>query len=295
MRPSQKPPCTGSENCRKFIAHTARQMSAITRARSSPKASIFWPSGVFSSSSEAVCTLAWICPISVRIAVATTSPIAWPLDTVVPEKSMLRLSWMRDSRLTGSSVFITVSLSPVSGPSSKRTVVVFSLSRRKSAGTLSPTPIWTMSPGTSSLAGTVGSSSPFRTQQALHVCSCLSASSALSALASCQTPTIALITRISRITNGSTNACIPSSWWSSKKARTKERTAAPSRILTSRSSNCASTSFQSGVPSSLSSSFGPYFSLNLTTCSSVRPFLSSLWPKAERASAVVRLQAASIV
>eukprot|EP00965_Chrysotila_dentata_P179801 5936508-Pleurochrysis_carterae.AAC.3 len=87
-------------------------------------------------------------------------------------------------------------------------------------GTLSPTPIWTMSPGTSSLAGTVGSSSPFRTQQALHVCSCLSASSALSALASCQTPTIALITRISRITNGSTNACIPSSWWSSKKART---------------------------------------------------------------------------
>ena len=53
--------------------------------------------------------------------------------------------------------------------------------------------------------------------------------------------------------------------------RTKESVAAPSRILTSRSSNCCSTSFQRGVPSSLSSSLVPYSARSLVTCASVRP------------------------
>ena len=52
---------------------------------------------------------------------------------------------------------------------------------------------------------------------------------------------------------------------------TKESRAAPSRILTSRSSNCCSTSFQRGVPSSLSSSLVPYSARSLVTCASLRP------------------------
>ena len=54
-------------------------------------------------------------------------------------------------------------------------------------------------------------------------------------------------------------------------ARTKERTAAPRRILTRRSSNCCRTSFQSGVPSSLSSSLVPNSARFSSTSASARP------------------------
>mmetsp|Transcript_9645 Transcript_9645/g.24919 ORF Transcript_9645/g.24919 Transcript_9645/m.24919 type:complete len:206 (+) Transcript_9645:2618-3235(+) len=180
---------------------------------------------------------------------------------------------MRASAATGSVVFMTVSDSPVSAPSSVRTDVVLSLITRTSAGILSPTLICTTSPGTSSAAGSSGMSWPSRTHWQVHSCRLLSASSAFSALCSCHTPTIALSTRMRRMTNGSTNAWSPSSP-SSKKARTKERVAAPSRILTSRSSNCCSTSFHSGVPSSCSSSFGPYSALSFSICAELRPLAS---------------------
>mmetsp|Transcript_44090 Transcript_44090/g.122179 ORF Transcript_44090/g.122179 Transcript_44090/m.122179 type:complete len:239 (-) Transcript_44090:129-845(-) len=238
-------------------------MYAMTLASFSPKASIFCPSGVFSSSSAAACTLAWILPISDCMPVATMMPNAPPLDTAVPENIMFFLSWIRASTATGSVCFITVSDSPVSAPSSVRTLVVLSLMIRMSAGTLSPTLTSTRSPGTSSEAGSSGLSSPSRYTLALHDCSSLSASSAFSALCSCQTPTTALRTRMSRMTKGSTNASTLSP--SSKKASTNESVAAPSRILTSRSSNCWSTSFHSGVPSSLSSSFSPNSAWSLVT------------------------------
>mmetsp|Transcript_32700 Transcript_32700/g.70118 ORF Transcript_32700/g.70118 Transcript_32700/m.70118 type:complete len:250 (+) Transcript_32700:2485-3234(+) len=247
----------------------------MTRTSTSPKASIFCPSGVFSSSSLACCTLAWILPISVDMPVETTMHRPDPPETVVPEKSMLRLSAIRALTATGCVCFMTVSLSPVSDPSSVRMVVDLSVSRRTSAGILSPTATSTMSPGTSSDAGS-RLSSPLRVTFAVHVCRFLSASSAFSALCSCQTPTTALMTRMSKMTNGSTNAGgAPSSESPSKNARTKERMAAPSRILTSRSSNCCSTSFQSGVPSSLSSSLIPNLARDSATPLSLNPVDSS--------------------
>jgi hypothetical protein len=63
-----------------------------TFARSSPKASIFCPRGVFSSSSAAFCTLAWILPISVFMPVWVTTQRALPFETVVPENIMFFLS-----------------------------------------------------------------------------------------------------------------------------------------------------------------------------------------------------------
>mmetsp|Transcript_5528 Transcript_5528/g.18717 ORF Transcript_5528/g.18717 Transcript_5528/m.18717 type:complete len:256 (+) Transcript_5528:152-919(+) len=255
MQPFTKPPCTGSKNWRKFITHTRRQMTVITLVSISPKSSSFWLRGVFSTSSAADCTSDWILPISVAMPVATTRAVKEPLDTVVPAKTMLSLDWIRASGSTGSVIFCTVADSPVSEPSSIRIVVVLSEITRQSAGTLSPTRMSTMSPGTSSLAGSVGCSSPSRITVAVCPWSSLSASSADSAFDSCHTPTTALITRIRRITKGSTKAVMPSS--SSKKASTKETIAAARRILTRKSSNCASTSFQSGVGSSLASSLEP--------------------------------------
>ena len=89
-------------------------------------------------------------------------------------------------------------------PSSVRSEVVLSFTILTSAGTLSPTLMCTMSPGTSSDAGTSGMSSPPRTHCAMHDCSSLSASSAFSAECSCHTPTMALMTRMRRMTKGST-------------------------------------------------------------------------------------------
>lgn len=184
------------------------------------RARAFWPRGVFSSSSLASVTLAWILPISVRMPVAVTTPMAAPLEIVVPENIMLSLPWMRTSFSTSSSCLSTVSLSPVSEPSSVLMVVVFSLMMRTSAGTLSPTRTSTTSPGTSSDDGTSGTSTPLRSTLVVVVCISLSASSAFSALCSCQTPTTALMTRMSMITKGSTKACRPSSPSPSKKAST---------------------------------------------------------------------------
>lgn len=180
----------------------------------------FWPRGVFSSSSFASVTLAWILPISVRMPVAVTTPMAPPLETVVPENIMLSLLWMRASFATSSRCLSTVSLSPVREPSSVLKVVVLNFMMRTSAGTLSPTRTSTTSPGTSSDDGTSGTSLPLRSTFVVVVCISLSASRAFSALCSCQTPTTALMISMSMITKGSTKACRPSSPSPSKKAST---------------------------------------------------------------------------
>ena len=75
--------------------HRAVGRPGVGRARA------FWPSGVFSSSSFASVTLAWILPISVRMPVEVTTAIAAPLEIVVPENIMLSLPWMRTCRSLG--------------------------------------------------------------------------------------------------------------------------------------------------------------------------------------------------
>ena len=72
MQPLKKPPNSSSVKCLKFITHTTTQIHMITFPSSSPNSSIFWPSGVFSSSSRASITACWILPISVSMPVRTT-------------------------------------------------------------------------------------------------------------------------------------------------------------------------------------------------------------------------------
>ena len=134
----------------------------------------------------------------------------------------------------------------------------------------------TTSPGTRSSVGSVSFHSPSRRHGVCSDCIFLSASSALSALLSCHTPTMALRIRIVRITAGSTNASSarPPSSDSSMKARIVDSNAAPSRIWTSWSSNCSSTSFHSGVGSSWSSSFRPYCDCRASTSAAPRPLAS---------------------
>lgn len=79
--------------------------------------------------------------------------------------------------------------------------------------------------------GRLLTSLPLRSTTACSDCMSLSASSAASALRSCQTPTTALMIRMARITNGSMYARSPSSALpSSKYAMAKEIIAATSRI-----------------------------------------------------------------
>mmetsp|Transcript_41878 Transcript_41878/g.75722 ORF Transcript_41878/g.75722 Transcript_41878/m.75722 type:complete len:219 (+) Transcript_41878:2679-3335(+) len=210
-------------------------------------------------------------PISVDMPVPVTTPMHAPLATVVEAKSMLVLPWItQSSSVTGSDSLATLCDSPVSCDCSMRMVVVFSLMSLMSAGTLSPTLISVTSPGTTSTAS-ICCQRPSRRTMALSGCSFFRASRAFSALDSCQTPTKALATRISRITSGSTYAVMPSSDWSSNQARKKETAAESKRMRTSRSSNCARTSCQRDFFSCSSSSLLPYFALISSTFALLSP------------------------
>ena len=76
---------------------------------------------------------------------------------------------------------------------------------RKSAGTMAPSSIRTMSPTTSSLAGTM-LSSPWRKTLAFGALICFKASRELSAFFSCTIPITALIITIVRITLASVHS-----------------------------------------------------------------------------------------
>ena len=89
---------------------------------------------------------------------ATTTPVARPDTTMVPEKAMLSRSPTVDFSVTGSVVFSAGTDSPVSAASSVRRF--FASARRRSAGTLSPDSSSTTSPGTSSSAGIMRVSPP---------------------------------------------------------------------------------------------------------------------------------------
>ena len=259
-------------------------MIPIAHVSWSPKSSSFCFKGVSSVSSDARWICSWILPISVRMPVAITTARHWPCVTAVPPKTTHSFACSSQSgSLTGSTILPTETDSPVSDAWSKRTVAVRSSTTRASAGTRSPVRISMTSPGTSSRAGKSCLHAPSRKHRAVSLCISLSASSAFSALLSCQTPTMALSTRMSRMTPGSTKSTSETSTpgaRSSVNASANDTTAARSRILTSASSNCSSTSFHRGLPSSLSSSLKPCTARAADTCFAPSPRARSS-PKAE--------------
>mmetsp|Transcript_9161 Transcript_9161/g.25531 ORF Transcript_9161/g.25531 Transcript_9161/m.25531 type:complete len:290 (+) Transcript_9161:2484-3353(+) len=254
-------------------------MAPIMYVSWSPNWSSFCLRGVSSSSSAAAWICAWILPISVRMPVSMTTATHAPCDTDVPPKRTHSLPWSsHPASDTGSVVLLTATDSPVSDACSSRMVAVLRRTTRQSAGTRSPVRTSTTSPGTSSRAGRSLTHSPARRHRAVSLCISLSASSALSALLSCHTPTMAFNTRISKMTPGSTKSTRESSTpgaRSSVNARTNETSAATRRILTSASSNCSNTSFHSGLPSSLSSSLNPNVDRRDSTFVSLRPVCGS--------------------
>mmetsp|Transcript_15081 Transcript_15081/g.35775 ORF Transcript_15081/g.35775 Transcript_15081/m.35775 type:complete len:225 (+) Transcript_15081:828-1502(+) len=189
---------------------------------------------------------------------------------------MLMRDWISaPSSTTTSASFMTASLSPVRIAWSSRSVVDSSCSSRRSAGTRQPTLRRTTSPGTSSTARIVRNGWPSRRTSASSGSYCLSASIACSALVSCQTPTPALSTRMTTMTSGSTMACIRFAPSSSERASRKEMDAAPSSTLTSRSSNWASTSFQSGVDGGSGIELGPWTARRCAASDELSPHSAS--------------------
>ncbi len=92
-------------------------------------------------------------PISVPSAVATTTPRPWPATTSVPAKAIEARSPNGAAAPTGTTALATGTDSPVSAASCTASCAV--QVRRRSAGTRSPASISTMSPGTTSAAGSV--------------------------------------------------------------------------------------------------------------------------------------------
>ena len=186
------------------------------------------------------------------------------------------------SSASGSSIasisLFTATDSPVSDACSSRIVAVFRVTTRASAGTRSPVRTSTTSPGTRSRAWNAWSHLPSRSTRAVSDCISLSASSAFSAFDSCHTPTMALRIKMRRMTPGSTKSTrsigAPGAR-SSTHTSANDTAAAASRIFTSASSNCSSTSFHSGLPSSLSSSFGPCLASASRAAADVRPLAGS--------------------
>ena len=142
---------------------------------------------------------------------------------------------------------------------------------RMSAGTIAPSSRYTISPGTSSLAGTM-LSSPFLKARALGAVIFLSASNASAAFFSCITPTVALTTITTKITIASAS---PSP---SIKLITSENIMAIKRIITIMSESCSAIIFQMLLGFTSLSTFLPYFFNRAAASSSLNP--SSLVPRA---------------
>mmetsp|Transcript_39481 Transcript_39481/g.85945 ORF Transcript_39481/g.85945 Transcript_39481/m.85945 type:complete len:332 (+) Transcript_39481:2515-3510(+) len=271
-----------------FTTHTSTQITAITLARKVPNSSSFFLRGVISSDTSTMAE--WMRPMAVRPPVAATTARARPTVITVPLNSMHVLSWYTAWAVAqGLRSLRTESLSPVRMAWSHRSCELKIWISRASLGTLPPTATSTTSPGTSSAAGTTRSRLP-RTTVARSACRILSSSMAFSALVSVITPTAALATRMSTMTNGSTNPSQPSP---SNTAKRNEITAEAIRIFTSKSSNCFSTNFQKGTPSSGGISLRPNLSRRLEASSSVSPVFPST-SKCDSTSSAVRTNASSI-
>mmetsp|Transcript_14926 Transcript_14926/g.26811 ORF Transcript_14926/g.26811 Transcript_14926/m.26811 type:complete len:273 (+) Transcript_14926:2668-3486(+) len=257
------------------MIQTSRQIAPMTQDSCSPKSSSFCFRGdtLFSFCLEASWIFSLILPTSVDMPMEVTIPFPEPPATTVPAKAMfLCLARRGSSAVSGIAWWSlnTGSGSPVSADSSQRRVAVPRPMMRISAGTFSPIPISTMSPGTNSDAS-ICIETPSRMTCASSGWRRFNAARAFSAFSSCQTPTQALMMRMRKMTNGSTKAVSASSP-SSKQARMKETTAETRRIFTRRSSNCSKISSNKDVGSSSSSELEPYFSRAFLTPSAVNPF-----------------------
>ena len=126
-----------------------------------------------------------IWPIWVSIPVAVTTTVAVPRVTEVFWNSMLVRSPSATSEASTPASLAIGALSPVSAASCASRVAERTI--RPSAGTMSPASSWTMSPGTTSVAGT-RATPPSRTTRACTTCILDRASTLARAVSSCRVP-----------------------------------------------------------------------------------------------------------
>ena len=127
-----------------------------------------------------------ICPICVSMPVAVTTMVAVPRVTEVFWKSMLvRSPSPTSAEASGPASLAIGALSPVSAASCASRVADRTM--RPSAGTMSPASSCTMSPGTTSVAGT-SVTAPSRTTRACGTCILDRASTLARAVSSCRVP-----------------------------------------------------------------------------------------------------------
>ena len=160
--------------------------------------------------------------------------------------------------VTGSRLFATGVLSPVRPASSISNVAATRI--RPSAGTLSPASNPTMSPGTSSSAGT-WARWPSRRTFAVMISICRRAATLSAALPSWCSPITALRTVSPRTSNP-----VDTSWMA-----TMLTTAAPTRTSCIRSRYCRRKAFQRGSLAASASLFGPYRARRSVTSPALSP------------------------
>ncbi len=158
--------------------------------RNLPRDSSLCSRGVLGVSAWAI-SLA-ILPSSVYMPVAVTIPTALPVEIVVPMYSIFFLSASNVSGGNTSSLTFVGIDSPVNADSS--TLHCQASETRKSAGTLSPSSIFTMSPGTN-LVVLISISMPSRQTTHRETVICFKAPISCSALFSCQKPKNAFAVR----------------------------------------------------------------------------------------------------
>ena len=172
----------------------------MTAVMAYPNFLIWRRSGVSSGLTSASNWL--IRPSSVSLPVVTTTPVARPDTTIVPENAMHSRSPTVALPETASVFFSAGTDSPVSAASSVRRF--FASTSRKSAGILSPNSSSTTSPGTSCSAGSMRVSPP-RTVRASAESMLRIESSAFSALPSWMNPKSPLRTTTAKMIAASTH------------------------------------------------------------------------------------------
>mmetsp|Transcript_41040 Transcript_41040/g.122536 ORF Transcript_41040/g.122536 Transcript_41040/m.122536 type:complete len:344 (+) Transcript_41040:1160-2191(+) len=192
----------GSSACRKASRKAETAMVSTTTTSRRPRISICFTRFVLATLVSDTRRL--ILPISASSPVATTTPMPWPADTVVALKSMHLRSPRPDASWTALRFLEIGTDSPVSIASS--TCRLVTSITRMSAGMRSPDLTMTMSPGTSSSAGTVKRLPP-RTTLADAESMALMASAAFSALPSWSRPMEMLMTTTARMSAISIHCC----------------------------------------------------------------------------------------
>ena len=178
--------------------------------------------------------------------VATTTPVARPYVTMAEVYAIL----LRSPRGQSSGRISSASFSEGTDSPVKEASCTFKLAesiRRKSAGTISPSPSITTSPTTNSLAG-ITLSSPWRKTRAVGALILRRASREDCAFFSCTIPMTALTITIIKITAASVHSC-----------KTAEKAAAPMRISTIGSMICAFSICRMVLGGFERSSLRPYF------------------------------------